>query len=306
MRKSVLFLIFILAVLLPSSVHAQSPLVLKSLQIGIWPEFDRPSVLVIYRVTLSNTTTLPASVSLRIPINAGEPNAVAARQVDGSLFNIDYTRQVTGQWAIINFSATTADFQIEYYDPGLTINGNSRHFSYSWPGDYGVTQLSIQVQQPYGATNMQISPSLGAGAVGSDTLTYYTQDIGTVTAGQNFQISLDYQKSSDVLSAENLPVTPSAQIPQTSTADLNLKSWLPWVLGIVGAGLIVGGVIWFWQSGRQNSAPKARRPRSRSRVLQSEINTGETEAPIYCSQCGKRAQPGDQFCRSCGSPIRTK
>ena len=306
MRKWVFFLILILAVLLPSSVHAQSPLVLKSLQIGIWPEFDRPGVLVIYRVTLSNTTTLPVSVSLRIPINAGVPNAVAARQVDGSLFNINYTRQVTGQWAIINFSATTADFQLEYYDPSLTINGNSRHYSYSWPGDYEVAQLSIQVQQPYGATNMQISPSLGVGAVGSDTLTYYTQDLGAVTAGQTFQISLDYQKSSDVLSAQNLPVTPSAQIPQTSTADLNLKSWLPWVLGIVGAGLIVGGVVWFWQSGRQNSAQKARRSRSRARSVQSDINTGDAEATIYCSQCGKRAQPGDQFCRSCGSPIRIK
>ena len=306
MRKWVFSLLIILAVLLPSRVHAQNPLVLKSLQIGIWPEFDRPGVLVIYRVTLSNTTTLPVSVSLRIPINAGEPNAVAARQVDGSLYNIDNTRQVTGQWAIINFSATTADFQLEYYDPGLTINGNSRHFAYTWPGDYAVTQLSIQVQQPYGATNLQISPSLGTGAVGSDTLTYYTQDIGAVEAGQNFQISLDYQKSSDVLTAQNLPVTPSAQIPQTTTADLNLKSWLPWVLGIVGAGLIVGGVIWFWQSGRQNSAPKAKRTRSRSRSLQSEMNTTDDEAAIYCSQCGNRAQPGDQFCRSCGSPIRIR
>ncbi len=58
---------------------------------------------------------------------------------------------------------------------------------------------------------MRISPSLGAGAVGSDNLTYYTQDIGAIPAGQKIQITIDYQKSTDTLSAENL--TGPAQRP---------------------------------------------------------------------------------------------
>jgi len=292
--------------ILPLSVQAEDQLTLSSLQIGIWPEFDKPSVLVIYQITLSSTTTYPASLSLRIPASAGKPNAVAARQPDGSLLNIDYTPQLIGQWSIISFTTTTPDVQLEYYDPGITKDGAARHYSYTWSGDYAVNQLIIQVQQPVDSTDMRISPSLGAGAIGSDNLTYYTQNIGSVSAGQNFQITLDYQKSNDVLSAENLPVQSSAPIPQGTSSDLNVNSWLPWILGIVGAGLIIGGVIWFWRTGRQHPTPQPHRRRAKASGYEPEMNPGRGDAEIYCSQCGKRAIPGDQFCRSCGSPIRTK
>jgi hypothetical protein len=306
MRKWLFPIILILAMFLPLSVHAQDPIELSSLQIGLWPEFDKPSVLVIYQMTLSSSTTYPAAVSIRIPITAGEPYALAARQPDGSLFTIDYTPQVAGQWALINFTTTTPEIQLEYYDPGLTKKGTARQFTYTWPGDYAVSQLTIQVQQPTGATNMRISPSLGAGAAGSDGLIYYTQDIGAISAGQKFQISVDYQKSNDVLSAETLPVESSGPIPQGSSTEINLKSWLPWVLGILGAGLIIGGVIWFWESGRQHTVTQARRRRSRVSSYKPESNVSQDEDAIYCSQCGKRAMPGDQFCRFCGSAIRNK
>jgi zinc-ribbon domain len=306
MRKWVLPLILILTTLLPLGVRAETPLVLSTMQIGIWPEFDKPSVLVIYQMTLSASTTYPATVSLRIPIAAGEPNAVAARQVDGSLFTIKSTRQVSGEWATITFTATSPDLQLEYYDPGLTKEGNARHYQYDWPGDYAVTQLTIQVQQPTGATDTRISPSLGTGAAGTDNLTYFTQDIGAITAGQNFHITIDYQKTSDVLSSENLPVQPNAPIPQGKASDLNLSTWLPWILGILGAGLIVGGIVWYWQTGRQRPLPQTRRRRSKAEAIESEPSSTSTEPLIYCSQCGKRALPGDQFCRSCGTPIRSK
>jgi hypothetical protein len=306
MRKWVLPLLLIFFMLLPIGVHAQDLITLSSLQIQIWPEYDKPTVLVIYNLTLSDTTSLPTSVSLPIPIDAGEPNAVAARQVDGSLYSIDYNRTVAGEWAMINFTATTPDIQLEYYDPGLTKEGTARHFQYAWPGAYAVSQLTIQVQQPLGATEMRISPSLGAGATGSDNLTYFTQNIGAITADQTINITVDYQKSTDILSAENLAVQPSAAIPQSAAPDLNFSSWLPWILGIVGAGLIIGSIVWFWQTGRQRPVTQTRRRRSRSAVSEPEVDPSSAEAAVYCSQCGKRASPGDQFCRSCGTQIRGK
>jgi hypothetical protein len=306
MRKWVFLFLMMLVMLLPIEVRAQNPITVSSLQIGIWPEYDKPSVLVIYQMTLSAATNYPATLSIRIPTDAGEPNAVAARLADGSLYTLDKTRQILGEWAIISFTTTTPELQLEYYDPNLTINGVARHFTYVWPGDYTVNQLSVQVQQPFDATQMRISPSLGNGFVGGDNLTYYTQDIGTVAAGQNFQISIDYQKPSDFLSVENLPVEPSASIPQGAATDINLKTWLPWVLGILGAGLIVGGIVWFWQSGRQRPAAQPRRRRVKSESNETEAFSGAAEDMVYCSQCGKRALPGDLYCRSCGSPIRRK
>jgi hypothetical protein len=274
--------------------------------IEIWPEYDKPSVLVIYRMTLASSTTFPATLSIPIPTAAGTPNAVAERQPDGSLYSINYTRQVTGEWTYINFTTTASEVQIEYYDPSLEINGTSRHFEYIWPGGYAIAQLTMQVQQPVGATDMQISPSLGAGTVGTDGLTYYTQDIGAITADQSIKITIDYQKTTDTLSVQDLPVEPSASIPQSSISDINISSALPWLLAILGAGLIIGGSVWFWRSGRQQTSRKIRHRRVSKDQPAAQADQKIDEDAVYCSKCGKRAAPGDQFCRSCGSPIRRR
>ena len=306
MHKWFLSLVLISSLLFPFSVRAQDAITLSTLQIQIWPEYDKPSVLVIYTMTISATTTLPATMSIQIPTAAGEPNAVAVRQVDGALYTMDYTRQVAGEWATINIVTNAPEVQLEYYDPELVIEDSSRHFEYVWPGDYAVSELVMQVQQPASATNMRISPSLGSGSTGNDNLTYYTQNIGAISSGQTIRLTIDYQKSNNSLSAENLPILPSAPITQSTTSDLIVTTWLPWILGILGAGLIIGGIIWFWQTGRQRPAPQARRRRSRSTTSERETIPEATEAAIYCSQCGKRASIGDQFCRSCGTPIRNK
>jgi hypothetical protein len=296
----------IFVMLIPLGVYAQNALTLDSLQVQIWPEYDKPSVLVIYNMTLSDTTTYPAEVAVRIPSAAGQPYAVADRQPDGQLYNINYSLQVNGDWVVINFTATSPDIRIEYYDPGITIDGNARHYQYVWPGDYAVSQFLIEVQQPAGATDMILSPSLGQGTTRPDNLVYYTQDIGAIPAGQNISITMDYNKSADTLTAETIPVEPSAPIPQSTPQDLNVTTWLPWILGIIGAGLIIGGIIWFWQSGKQRPASGSRRRHSKSSTNEPGLSVNTTEDSVYCSQCGKRASPGDLFCRSCGTQIRNK
>jgi hypothetical protein len=306
MRKWVIPLLLLLSLILPLRARAQASITFSSMFIEIWPEYDKPSVLVIYQITLDPATTLPAKIAIRIPTTAGDPNAVAERQADGSLITISNTsRQVDGDWATISFTTTSSKIQLEYYDPGLTKDGNARHFEYTWPGDYGISQLTLQVQQPLGATNMVISPSLGAGAAGTDKLIYYTQDVGAVSAGQTIQLTIDYQKSSDQLSAE-VALAPSAPVPQSLTSVLNISAWLPWILGILGAGLIIGGIVWFWRTGRQRPARQTRRRRSKVDSIEPEADSSSEEDAIYCSQCGKRAAPGDQFCRSCGTAIRAR
>jgi len=303
-QKWAIALLLIFSMLLAFQAHAQDALSLSSMLIQIWPEYDKPGVLVIYRMTLSSSTTFPASLSILIPTTAGEPNAVAERQVNGSLFSINYSRQVIGNWAIIRFTSTESEVQLEYYDPGLVKNGAHRHFQYTWPGDYVIAQLTIQVQQPLGANDMRISPSLGPGELGSDGMFYYTQDLGAVPADQSLQIIIDYAKSTNALSIESLPVEPSSPIPQNDEFHLNFSTALPWILGVVGAGLIIGGIIWFWQSGRQRPGSFTHRQRTKSESYQSETIEQAEEEVVYCSQCGKRALPGDQFCRYCGSALR--
>lgn len=304
MRK--IFVFSSIAFMLFSHIGARSQAMTRfsTAEVDLWPEFDRPTMLVIYKVLISPQTPLPVKIQLRIPSAAGPPNAVAGRQPGGSLFNIPYEQQSAGEWSLVSFTATTPEFQLEYYDPSLTKEGARRHFEYSWPGDYAVDEFTIQVQEPAGAENMTFSPSLGAGEVGGDGMVYYNQDIGALELGQTFTIVMDYEKADETLSAENVPVEASGPLDSgTSGWQGMVSDLLPYLLAFIGLGLIVGGGLWYWRSGQKvdTSGKPVPRRRKSSPVPKVEVKEGQH---IYCHQCGNRASPGDRFCRVCGTQLR--
>jgi hypothetical protein len=289
----------------PVAAQAQIPVSLDAVEIDLWPEYDKPGVLVIFRLTLSPLTALPTDISIRIPAAVGKPFAVAGRQADGSLFNIPYTPQVSGVWTSINFTPDVSELQIEYYDPALQIEGQHRQFTFLWPGDYAVGDLSIQIQQPFDASAMLISPSFGAGIVGGDGLTYYNRDVGQLNAGQTIEIALEYDKASSTFTAQTMPVQPSGDIPEDEGGSFQVsQSTLLVIAGLVGTALIVGGVVWYLRSGQQTKASATRQRHTPAAARQSQSNQAG-EGDIYCHKCGKRAQPGDRFCRSCGTELRS-
>ena len=307
MRKWALLLLLLPMLFLAMPVRGQQAVTFDNMQIALWPEYDRPSVLVIYRIVLSADVSLPTRLSLRIPASSGEPNAVAEKDVvTGGLVNVDYTRQLSGAWATIDFTVRSAEVQIEYYDTGIKREDTARHFEYLWPGDYAIQALSIQVQQPLGATNMRISPTLGAGAPGEDGLTYYLADIGAVPVGQTVKISLDYEKASDDLSVigPDVSVQPSAPIPEN--VPVEWTQYLPWILGLLGAALLVGGILWYWQSGKQKPTPKKARRRSRAAAGSEAKAASAQNGGVYCHQCGNRAASEDAYCRTCGTRLRAE
>jgi hypothetical protein len=297
----VLFIISLLVI--PSLGRAQNQVGLSALEVDIWPEYDRPGVLIIYRITLSPDVNLPIDLALNIPSGAGDPNAVAVKETGGGLFNIAFTREANGDWSKISFTATMPDIQVEYYDPNLVKEGKHRHFEFSWQGDYSVDALSIQVQQPVGAKDMVIKPSLGNGVAGQDSLIYYNSQVGSLTSGQTFTLTLDYDKDSDALSAENLEIKPSAPFTKLSAPQRNLMTVLPWILGSLGIVLICGGTLWYWQSGKGKFGIKTPTTRKKTPRMVAATPANREEGFIYCQNCGKRALPNDRFCRVCGTKL---
>ncbi|MGD2156293.1 MAG: zinc ribbon domain-containing protein [Anaerolineales bacterium] len=305
MPKRLIALFFALSLFIPTLVYGQGQPQITQMMVELWPEYDRPMMLVIYRVVLDPQTSFPVDLSFRIPTLAGEPNAVAVRQMDGSLVYATYERQVSGEWAFITVTATSPEVQLEYYDPQLEIDGQQRHYEYRWLGDYSVDSLTMRVQEPIGATQIRFSPDLGSPVQGEDDLLYYTEEVGSLATGQSFVVEIDYQKSTDALSVESLSVEPSTPITDETQGRVNLLSVLPWVLGAFGIFLIGGGVWWYWQSGGDATRPRSRRRRKAARVRKSDI-PASSESGIYCHQCGKRAHAGDRFCRFCGTKLRSQ
>ena len=143
-KRFFIFLILGLIFLVPAA-QAQEISGLAELEVDLWPEYDRPDVLVIYKAKLPANVSLPVDVTLKIPAASGEPYAVAVRQMDGALLNAAYDRQVQGDWALITITATMPEIQLEYYDPQITMEGGGRRdYTYVWPGNYAVDVMRFE------------------------------------------------------------------------------------------------------------------------------------------------------------------
>ena len=315
MRKFLLAFFLFLFLLFPNVVEAQQAIEFDSVQISIWPEYDRPDLLVLYDLMLSSQTSLPANLQIRLPRSAGEPYALAMRGADGGLTNLSYESRIDGDWTWLSFTTPALEVRIEYYDPVIQRDGDQHSFTYTWPGDYHVRSMKIQVQQPASASTMetqisQVSTSgeasqpldMGSGRTGEDGLVYFDSLIGEIVAGNSVEISSTYQKADDLLSFSSQPVQPSQPLTAETAGRTNLTGLIPWILGTLGLLLIAGGAFWYWQSGHDISlAEKKHRPRRREPpIAQSE------SSEIYCHQCGKRAGANDIYCRVCGTKLRVE
>jgi hypothetical protein len=254
-------------------------------------------MLVIYDLRLPETTKLPISVTLRLPKDANLV-AVASQAADGSLLNADYQGPTMGDsWQTVSLQIPTAAiYHIEYYEP-LSKAGEERHFSYLWAGDYGVDDLAITVRMPLDATNVSSDPSMES-SLGPDGTPYLRKDFAAVGAGQQVPLQLAYTKTSDNLTASRQDLQPSQPLGAATPGRVMLSNYLPYILGMLGLALIIGGSVYFWQSSRGRVMGRERR---RRRASEREDRPG---SEVYCHQCGTRARPGDRFCRVCGIRLR--
>ncbi len=271
-------------------VPAQGAIVLSSLEIDLWPEYDRPGVLVIYRASIAPGSSLPARLSFRIPAAAGAPTAVAELRATGELATLEYARRVDGDVAIIEFTATRPRIQIEYYDPRIERDAATRSFTFTWPGDYEVGAFSVSAQQPDLARDLTINPPATREEQGPDGLLYQTVTRQGVGPGEAVDIVVSYEKVADQLSVETmLPAEPSPVGGSATSPDVGSRY----------VALAAGGVLALIAL-----LALALALRSRRRGANQVAPPGSSASSRFCTQCGATARPGDRFCHRCGTAIR--
>lgn len=296
--RRIFALLALAAILIPiQPARAQSNVRLFSALVKVWPEYDEPSVLVIYQIVVAPQTSLPAQMTFRIPKSAAKPHVVAVGDTleNVSDQDISFFFEENAEWVNVTVQVTGPAIQLEYYDPALLINGTQRTFTFTWPGDYAVQNFSVELQQPFDASAVTSAPELPNVNSIPEGLTYFMGDFGALAQGEEFALDVSYQKASDALSVSFMNVQPSAPIDESTAGRVSLDAYLPWVVGSLGVLLIAGGAYYYYRS----AAPV--RSSARRRHASSAEKEGEQ---VYCSQCGTRARGGDRFCRTCGARLR--
>lgn len=212
----------------------------ERLEVALWPEYDRPEMLVILRGELPAGTPVPADLS--IPIASDVPNlhAVAWEDTQGGLKLAQYDLESRDGRRYLDLSTPSRSFRVEYYG-SLERNDSLRTFTFKWPGGPAVESFGYRVQVPPGATDVVASPPPSGEGLASDGLTYLRGELGEVPVGETRRIELSYRKTSDTLTAP-ASSSPSGE-PAAPSPPMAASSDTPWWPVYVVAALLFGILI---------------------------------------------------------------
>ncbi len=287
---------------LTPEVQGQTTPLVTDLLVEIWPEYDRPEVLVIYRGELSQTTSFPAEVTFPLP-NYVETMHVVASEREGRLFELDASAvelRRDDQQTILTFSVTSPKFQFEYYDSQiLTQADRSRSLNFEFSTLHPVEAITFEIQEPLGAEDFQMTPLPENNFTGTNGLQYHTLSKTGLAEGDTFSASATYQRSTDELTATGLTadISPPLEVTPVAATDNNL--WFAYLLIGLGITLLLVAVgSWWWN--RQKQSPR----RKASSGLRRRQSTASPKGAKFCHQCGTPFRGSAKFCHNCGAERR--
>jgi len=205
----------ILAFLLtaPLSVSAQGDAdTIERLEVRLWPDFDRPSVLTTLVGFLPPGTPDPFSLTVPVPVDASI-HAVSPLREDGSPGpEMAYDDSVPGQ---LTFSTSSTGFWLEYYSPYIA-DGNSRNLTFVWQSEIAIDELEAVVQQPMMSSDLTTDPDADSVTTGPQGMQYHQIRGRQVPAGSIYSLDANYtmvqpQLSQDALGQQSAAVGGSVE-----------------------------------------------------------------------------------------------
>ncbi len=275
------------------SARAEDANRLTQFKVQVWPEYDKPTVLVLLEGTLADKNNLPRDVSVVIPSSA--TGIIATYEnADGTLAaEQPYTSdKLDGGLSRLTFSTKTAQYHVEYYDD-LLKGAPDKTMDFALQAPAPADQVTLEIQQPLKATNFSVNPP--AQSTRNDgNFNISVLQFSNITAGYKIAAQVKYTKSDPNPSYVPTPVPATAAAPVTAPSGTS-SIFLVAGIALVGLAAVFGFLV--LQQRRRQAAPApamSRHARRRARASDR----------VFCTQCGQEMGPDDQFCPKCGTKRR--
>lgn len=276
---------------------APSPSALTSLTIALWPEYDRPEVLVIYQGEVAPETPLPTTVRFELPAQVQQMHAVAyVDEVANTLITLeDFRLEATSEGKILTLTTPARRFHAEYYaDDLMRREGATRTIQYVFTAPVTIANFSFEVQQPVGAFGFTSDPAPVSTEKRGDGLLYARYPVERLTVGASRPLRVSYQRTTDLLSFEAQRETRGISAPSALPVT-NTGVPLEWSVALAVSFCLGIGLGYFahrWRHSKHSKSAPWAEPAKRGPVGN------------YCYRCGARLYHDALYCHLCGAPRR--
>ncbi|MFZ7104012.1 MAG: hypothetical protein ACOWWO_15340 [Peptococcaceae bacterium] len=233
--KRLLFALLVAALLFPGVAAAEEAMEIKDFSVDIWPEYDDPGVLVIYRGTFINTGNSDFSgyVKFNIPefsIPQEGQISMACEIVNGGNHSCQpYNLEDKGDYVELSWKTTGVikpgqeyPVFLEFYYLPYTAEPH-KSFTYDFLANYDIQALAVNIKEPLRAEKFKISPRSPVTNVDSKGFTVHKFNDTDLKAQeiQNYQV--------EYIKKDNEPSVRKEQQPnQTKSAKGQLEKTNAW------------------------------------------------------------------------------
>lgn len=277
---------------LPTALAQEEVLIIKNMDVRVWPEYDNQLVLVVYEGEFLDGSVFPQDVKFLAPLNAEIGQVCALRKPSNEHWcQLAQTEAEEGSLAIL-YELPIPTYFLEYYYDGIE-GGTDRGFAFEFQSPYSIQNLEIEVQQPLRSSNFSLSPEGAVKMSAGDGFKYYRYAFDDVEPGQALTIDASYSKSD---------TRPSV----SGASGGGGISAVAVIVVLALAALAVTG--WFLMRRHQRTSLRpvhathsARKPRMTSPTPSATQATAKGAKSAFCSQCGTPLEKDDKFCSDCGA-----
>ena len=247
----------------------------ENVQLWVYAEYDNPyeigdPLLVMLEGQIVGAE-LPVEVRFLVPSSA-QMYSAGSKDAQGVYSGGPPDRESSGipGWDVIWYEITNNTFRVEYYDP-IIEGDKDKTVSYQFRWLYPISELTVLVQAPLGASNLEVTP---AGEFHTDNLGYdhFIYQFSDLDDDPPLEFDISYSKGG----TNSLLIT-----------------------GIIVGVIAIFVVVYLWMK-RSPSKTRAERRRD-TRHTPSHKPKGKRTSPKFCRECGQRLEGPVRFCPSCGA-----
>ncbi|MCP4326945.1 MAG: hypothetical protein GY791_00700 [Alphaproteobacteria bacterium] len=196
MRSGVLISGLILVLLMFPPFVAQGwatdGLSIGRMRVMIWPEYDDPSVLVVYDGRFSDDSKFPTTTDFFIPKGA-IINDICSLSPDGQHFCQLYEVSEGERHDTAHLSLPFSNFYLSFHHAPIDVEAAERRIEYVIKANHPIGSMEVDIQQPLRSTNFAISPS-GGETYSEKDFDHFTYTLEDIAKGEDRVFKIGYIK----------------------------------------------------------------------------------------------------------------